>query len=167
MRDPSVEDQFDFIVCCYHTLQYMLTEEDIIRVFNAVRLLLQLCGMFAFDIYQPSIPQTDHLIRSTIDAEGRSLELREDASYDFASRVLQLDWRLLHKQSRGSVILARMRQYVGQYTAADVNRLLKRAGLTVLARFGDVDRSPFTARSKEQIVMCERRTEAGRNSFKA
>ena len=51
MRDPSVEDQFDFIVCCYHTLQYMLTEEDIIRVFNAVRLLLQPCGMFAFDIF--------------------------------------------------------------------------------------------------------------------
>jgi SAM-dependent methyltransferase len=171
MREPSVEGQFDLVVCCYHTLQYILTEEDIIRVFNAVRLLLQPWGMFAFDIYQPnfdylSIPRTDHLVRSTIDAEGRSLELREDASYDSASRVLQLDWRLLRKQSCGSVILVRMRQYVGQYTAADVDRLLKRAGLTALARFGDVDRSPYTARSKEQVVICGCRSEGGRNSLK-
>jgi SAM-dependent methyltransferase len=74
MREPSVEGQFDLVVCCYHTLQYILTEEDIIRVFNAVRLLLQPWGMFAFDIYQPnfdylSIPRTDHLVRSTIDSD--------------------------------------------------------------------------------------------------
>jgi hypothetical protein len=81
--------------------------------------------------------------------------------------VLRVDWRLLHKQSRGSVILARTRQYAGQYTAADVDRLLKRAGLTVLAQFGDVERSRFTARSKEQVVICGRRSEAVRNSFKA
>ena len=68
MREPSVEGRFDLVVCCYHTLQYMLTEEDMIRVFNSVRLLLRPCGVFAFDIYQPnfdylSIPRTDHLIR--------------------------------------------------------------------------------------------------------
>jgi Methylase involved in ubiquinone/menaquinone biosynthesis len=165
MREPPVEGRFDLVVCCYHTLQYMLNEEDMICVFNAVQSLLQPRGVFAFDIYQPNfdylnIPRTDDLIRSTVDAEGRTLELREDTSYDHASRVLRIDCRLLHKQLRGSVILTRMRQYARQYTAADVDRLLKRAGLTALARFGDVERSPFTAQSKDQVVICGRCSEA-------
>jgi hypothetical protein len=121
--------------------------------------------LYPFDAIVARRCYTQHFSRC-VDAEGRSLELREDASYDSASRVLQLDWRLLRKQSCGSVILVRMRQYVGQYTAADVDRLLKRAGLTALARFGDVDRSPYTARSKEQVVICGCRSEGGRNSLK-
>jgi trans-aconitate methyltransferase len=162
MRDPPITGRFDLVVCYYNTLQYLVTEQDVGQTFNAVRSMLTPRGLFAFDIYQPNFeylkkPRTDQLIRSTVDTEGRALELREDACYDPALRVLRLDWRLLCQEPQGSVILACARQYVGQYTAADIDRLLKEAGLKMLARFGDLDRSHFTPRSKRQVIVCGRR----------
>jgi ubiquinone/menaquinone biosynthesis C-methylase UbiE len=166
MRDPRIDGKLDIMICCYNTLQHMLSDEDIGRVFNVVRSLLQPDGVFAFDIYQPNFdylktPLTDHLARSTTDGQGRVLELRDDTYYDSASRVLRADWRLVQKHPTGSAILSRGRQYLRQYTAAEVDRLLQRAGLTVAARFGDLDRSPFTAESKKQVVVCRHRGEGG------
>ena len=162
MRKPPVAGRFDLIVCYYNTLQYILTEHDLARVFDSLRSILAPRGVLAFDIYQPSFEylkkrRTDQLIRSTVDAEGRTLELREDACYDYASRVLRLDWRLLHHNPEGPIVLARARQYVGQYTADVIDRLLKKAGLKLLGRFGRLDRSPFTPKSKRQVVVCGRR----------
>jgi len=164
MRNPPVSGQFDLVICCYHTLQHMLSDDDIARVFAIAGSLLQSAGVFAFDIYQPNfdylnIPLNDHLVLSTMDAKGRTLELREDTCYDLASRMLRVDWRLVHKQPSGSVIVTCARQYLRQYTAVDMDRLLKEAGLAVLARFGDVDRSPFTPQSKKQVVVCGHRGE--------
>jgi SAM-dependent methyltransferase len=159
MRDPPLEGRFDLIVCCYYTLQYMLTDEDVSGVFNSARSLLQPYGVFAFDIYQPNFdylkdPRTNQTIRSSVDAEGRILELREDARYDGAARVLRLDWRLIRQEPQGPTVVARARQYVAQYTAGDIDRLLRGAGLRMLARFGDMDRSSFTPLSKRQVVVC-------------
>lgn len=157
LSDPPGEDCFDFIFCAFSTLQFMLSDEDLLRAFKNARLRLMPDGRFAFDLYQPNFPylrvsRTDSLARS-IEYQGRQLEIREDARYEEESRILQLDWRL-RDAADPATILAATSFRIRQYPAAEVLRLLAAAGLRVLSRHGDLGQAPFNAQSKKQMLVC-------------
>lgn len=157
MREPPVEGRFDLVFCCYHSLQFMLADADLLRVFDAARSRVEPDGRFAFDLYQPNLPylrvaRRDTLARRVMDG-GRELQIREDARYDEASRVLELDWRLVAANAPDEV-LAATRFRIRQYFAADIERLLAQAGWRILGRFGDLDRRAFDAGSKKQVLVC-------------
>jgi hypothetical protein len=50
--------------------------------------------------------------------------------------------------------LTSSRFHLRQIFAADISRLLVAANLTVLERYGDLDRSPLTKESKRQVLVC-------------
>jgi SAM-dependent methyltransferase len=159
MRRPPVSGTFDLIFCCFNTLQWCITDADLLEVFRWVRMHLNAGGTFAFDIYQPnveylSVPKRNRLVRSMLDAEGRTLEIREDADYDSASKVYTLHWRLQEANSPESEPLARMHCPLRHFFADDVERLLSQAGLAIHDRFGGLDRSTFSTSSKKQVVVC-------------
>ena len=157
MRAPPVEGRFDLVFCCYHSLQFMLEDEDLAQVFRAARARVEPDGRFAFDLYQPNLPylriaRRDTLARSVLDG-GRELQIREDARFDEATRVLDLEWRLVAADAPGEV-LAQTHFRIRQYFAEDIERLLGQTGWRILERYGDLDRSPFDARSKKQVLVC-------------
>jgi SAM-dependent methyltransferase len=158
LRSPPLTGLYDFVVCCNNTLQLLLSEQDLVATFRAVRQLLAPEGVFAFDIYQPNLAylsraQTDRLVACVIDAQGRPLEVRENFVYDANSRILTVDRRLLPKANR-AVSLTTIHYKLRQYFPADIDRLLRSAGLAVTERYGDFDRSAATQASKKQIVVC-------------
>ena len=51
-------------------------------------------------------------------------------------------------------ILASTTFRIRQYPAAEVLRLLDCAGLRVLERHGDLQRTAFSAESKKQVLLC-------------
>lgn len=158
MRRPPVSGKFDLIVCCYNTLHECQTDDDVLHMFGSARTLLADHGTFAFDLYQPNVeylkaPQQNRLVRRVRGHLGKELELREDAFYDAASRVYTLNWRIEESGVQKAPV-ARLCYRYRQYYAADVERLLASAGLAILERFGDLDRSPFTPESKKQVVVC-------------
>jgi SAM-dependent methyltransferase len=158
MRSPPVEGPFDLVICCYNTLQLLRTDDDLAQAFRAVRRLLGADGVFAFDIYQPNLDwlsggKTDIVARAVTDERGRRLEVREDDHYDPASRILTTDWRLV-EVGTGDQPLARSRFELRQFFRSDVDRLLGSADLAVNERYGDLDRSAFTADSKRQVLVC-------------
>jgi ubiquinone/menaquinone biosynthesis C-methylase UbiE len=159
MRRPAVAGRFDLIVCCFNGLQALLTDRDLEVTLRSVRSLLSDGGLFAFDIYQPnhsylSQPYTDRLAKTGQDSGGRWLEVREDARYDVTTRVLTINWRLMERDGRGRQPLAQMRYGLRQYERDEIDRAIAMAGLVVLQRYGDYDRSPFTPVSKKQILIC-------------
>jgi SAM-dependent methyltransferase len=159
MRSPLVEGAFDLVICCYNTLQLLRTDDDLTQALRAVRRLLRADGIFAFDIYQPNLEwlsrdQTNIVARAVADDQGRRLEVREDDHYDPASRILTTDWRLVEASGAGDQPLARSRFEIRQYFRHDIDRLVASADLTVTERYGDLDRSPFTADSKRQVLVC-------------
>jgi SAM-dependent methyltransferase len=159
MGSPPVEGPFDIVISCFNTLQHLLADEDLAQAFRAVRRVLSPEGTFAFDVYQPnvdyiSVPQVDRLARSVTDEDGRRLEIRESTEYDSLSRILTIDWRLCVAGEQDRPPLARTRFALRQYFAADVERLLAAASLSIRERHGDLDRSPFTDQSKKQVVVC-------------
>lgn len=158
MRSPPVEGPFDLVMCCFSTLQCLLRDADLAEAFTAARNLCGEGGTFAFDVYQPNLeylrtPRSEALARVAVDADGRRLEIRESTSYDEDARILLIDWRLVDA-GHPDVPLATMHQPVRQYFPADIERLVERAGLAIRERYGDLDRSPFTAESKKQVLVC-------------
>ena len=145
-----MEGPFDLAICCFNTLQHLLTDADLLQAFRAARESIAATGVYAFDIYQPNpawlaAEQQDRLARSITDPHGRHLEIREDMAYDAGTRVVDLNWRLVDRDTPGQPPLASTSYRLRQHFAEDVLRLLAEAGLSVLARYGDFDRSELRA----------------------
>jgi hypothetical protein len=68
--------------------------------------------------------------------------------------VLRLDWRLVQADKPEAAPLASSRHLMRQYFPNEIERLLDAAGLEILERYGDLDRSVFDAESKKQVVVC-------------
>jgi SAM-dependent methyltransferase len=156
MKEPPIRGKFELIVCCYNSLQHMLSEQDLLTLFSNVRQLLAPHGVFAFDLYEPdwghlSNKQSNRLVRSAVDDSGMRLEIREDTDFDPVSRIYSLDWRLV--EEGGREILAELQYRYRQYTSTDIDRLLGNAGLQVLERYGDFKRVPPSASTKKQVVV--------------
>jgi dTDP-4-amino-4,6-dideoxygalactose transaminase/SAM-dependent methyltransferase len=159
MRSPPVEGRFDLVICPFNTLQFLLGDDDLARALGEVRRRTADDGLFAFDVYQPSErylsnPYTDRLAGTTTDAAGRQLEIREDTLYDPASLVLTIQWRLVAREANGAEPLASTRYRMRQYSADDIAAALASQGHAIRDRFGDFDRSSFTAESKKQVIVC-------------
>jgi hypothetical protein len=85
--------------------------------------------------------------------EGRELQIREDARYDEATRLLELDWRLVASDAPDEV-LAATRFRLRQFLASEVESLLAQAGWRIEQRYGDLARAPFGGDAKKQVIVC-------------
>jgi SAM-dependent methyltransferase len=159
MRRPPLDGAFDLIIVPFNSLAYLIAREDRIACLDAVRTLLAPDGTFVFDIMQPRFDflaesaqpcpplrvDVDHsapdhgvtrFLRSYSDVyDARTQTLRSTNRYEihYASgrvdhRIGDLDWHM--------------------YFPEELELLLEGARLTVTERFGDYDRSPWTARSR-------------------
>lgn len=161
MRRPPVKTDFDVVVCCFNTVQGLLTVDELSRFFGSVARLLRPSGVFAFDIYQPDLeylamPRTDRVYRSVTDASGQCFDLREDYQYDPVSRILTMNQRLVQHGGNSENAVARVEYQYAQYFAEDLARLLTASGFFVRHCYGDFDKSHLTPASKKQVFVCER-----------
>ncbi len=156
-----VRGAFPLVICCFNTLQHLLTDDAMRQALHEIARVLHPDGRFAFDIYQPNLgylasPYQDRLARALVDAGGRHLEIREDAAYDASTRLLTLDWRLVTAADRSAPPLAETRYHMRQFFPDEIGRFLAEAGLQVVSRYGDFDRQPFGPASRKQILVCRR-----------
>lgn len=159
MRSPELEGTFDLVLCPFNALQFCSSDAELLQAFRSVRRLLPAGGIFAFDIYNPNLQylrttHRNHLAKQITNATGIALEVREDASYDEASNIYTVNWRLQEEGRDKSAPLSSLTVRYYQYTTTVVDRLLAQARLVIRERFGDLDRSPFTADSKKQVLVC-------------
>jgi ubiquinone/menaquinone biosynthesis C-methylase UbiE len=154
---PRVNGRYDLVISCFYVLHNLLTEDELAATFRAVRQLLTSQGVFAFDLYQPNLPLLSQprskLIRSVTSECGQLFEVRDDWSFDAVSRVLTVDRRLV-PAGEPDAALGNLRMRLRQYFPDDINRLLAGAGLSIVQRFGDFDRSPFTSTAGKQVLVC-------------
>jgi SAM-dependent methyltransferase len=159
IRSVPIGGTFDFIMSCYNTLQYIVTDADLLRVFDCVRALMHEETIFAFDIYQPNLDYLRsyppaHVVRSFMDKHGRALEVWESGVYDEESRILEFTWRLVEKQDSSGSSIAQVTIPMRQYSALEIDELLTKAHLAVRTMYGDYNRSLLMPPSRRQLVVC-------------
>lgn len=160
---PPVSEQYDLIVCCFHTLQVLVDEADLARCFAEVAARLAPGGRFAFDIYRPNLAwltgpwEGSSVARRFTDAKGHPFHVIErDTAYDPDTKVLSGAWTLYDSATDEALPLAPIIQRVRQYFPEDIERLLAGAGLQISERYGDLLKGPDTADSKLQVYVCTR-----------
>jgi SAM-dependent methyltransferase len=168
IRDPHVSGSFDLIICCFNTVQELVTDRDFAKMLGSVRRFLNPSGVFAFDIYQPnakflSHPPLNRVARHAWGPGGERLEVREDYAFDPTSEVLTIEWRLHPQNMPGRMVLPPWRYFYRQYSATAIERHLSAAGFEIQKRYGAFDGSPLTKSSKKQVVVCRGSGPTGRD----
>lgn len=159
LRLPPVQGGFDLVICCYNTVQSLLTDDDLAAFFCSVRSIVDPHGVFAFDIIQPDLqylskPHWDHPAFAVSDETGRFLEDHRDHCYDPNSRILAIEHRLFEAGREATGPLARVILEYRQYFTVEIDRALATAGFAVRGRCGNFDGSHLSAASEKQIFVC-------------
>jgi len=159
MRDFSLaERRFGLIFLPNTTLPHLLDTADIIRCFSAVARHLTPGGAFIFDVFNPSIEilnrkcGTRHFRRRAEHPLLGTVTLEETFDYDAASQVNRVTWYWSTPERPDFFVHPlHMRHLFPQ----ELPLLAERAGLRIVARYGDIARGPFVGDSRRQICVCE------------
>lgn len=159
MRDFHLAGRrFGLIFLPNTTLPHLLGTADIIACFQAVARHLAPGGAFIFDTFNPSIEMLArksgerHFRRRADHARLGTVTLEETFDYDAASQVNRVTWYWSTPERPDFFVHPlHMRHLYPQ----ELPLLAERAGLRIVASYGDIARSPFVGHSRRQVCVCE------------
>jgi ubiquinone/menaquinone biosynthesis C-methylase UbiE len=155
--------RFNFIYMTGHAFQQLLNDDDAVAVLRTAAHHLKAEGRFVFETRNPAAQAwlrwtPEHSTRTVQSPQHGRVSLFYEAQFydaqaDPANGIVTIGEHY-HLLDRGVRRVGRNRiRFVDQQ---HLSRLLERAGLTVIAWFGDWDRTPFSPTSKEIIAVTRR-----------
>lgn len=132
----SLAEKMDFIFSVHDTMNYLLEDDDIIRVFRCAREALAPSGVFLFDI------TTEHNINKNFHGKTSRYQIRDWAvnwgnRYDDEKKLV---YSTLEISSRGKSSTETHVQRI--YAVDEIQRLVEDGGLSVIGIFGDYTMKP-------------------------
>ncbi len=148
--------KFRLIFIPFNSLQNTYPIADLEKVLAGVRKHLAPRGVFAFDVFNPSVhfmvrgetPRKD-CYRFRLE-DGRRVRISEVCRYDAAGQVNRVQWRLRIDNGPERVQRLDMRCFF----PLEMDALLRYNGFRVVAKYGDFRRRPFTSASRKQVYVC-------------
>jgi hypothetical protein len=162
MQDPPVDGPFDVILVPFNSLAYLTAPGDRLACLRAVRELLAPGGTFAFDAVQPRYDFLDESARPCpplrVDIDHAAPQYGVTRFLRSYSDVYEATTQTLRSTNRYEIHHAsgRVEHRINDldwhiYFPAELELLLGGAGLEITARYGDYDRSPWTANSRSYL----------------
>ena len=158
MRGFDLARRFGLIVISCNSLGHLTDPADLRACLATVRRHLLPGGVLAFDVALP-----DPLLLARPEGEARRLDLgpnpasaieaEEMARYDPVNQVRISHWSVRQGDGRQQSMAPLM---LRQFFPQEIPLLLETAGLELLARYGDFERSPLTPGSLNQICLARR-----------
>ncbi len=126
MRYPSFKKKYELIYTIFDSINYLISEEDMIKFFSNIALLLEKDGMFTFDasLEQNSIENVGYLNRSGI---HDGIEYVQESIYDEKEKLHYNNFTIRYD---GNDYIEKHVQRV--YHFVDYFYLLEEAGLMVV-----------------------------------
>ena len=157
MLKVRLKKKFKLVFIPFNSIQNIYTLEEIEKVFETVRAHMGPGGRFVFDIFNPSIEYMVRMaklhkgIASFRTARGRRVVVDEICRYDSAAQVNRATW--IHHVDGGRPVAQKLDMRC--FYPLEMDALLKYNGFTVLSKFGNYSRKPFTSESMKQIFVCK------------
>jgi len=149
--------RFDLVYMTGHAFQALLTDADAVAVLRTARDHLADGGRLVFETRNPArkawLSWTPDKRRSVTTAEHGSIEEFYETTADPETGIVGLTHHYRFAAS-GKTIVGRSR--IRFIELDHLGRLLAIAKLRPISRYGDWDRSPISATSREFIVVAER-----------
>ena len=159
MRDFALGRNFSLIFVARNSLLHLLSTEDLLASFTAVRRHLAPDGIFAFDIFNPDArllarpPGQRFPVMEVSTATFGPLRVETTHDYDSATQVNRATWFVSAPDKQDAWIVPLVLRSV---FPQELPLLLSAAGLDLIARFGDHSRAPFGPGSRSQVCLCRR-----------
>lgn len=156
-RDFSLKTTFPLIFCAFNALLHLYSHEEFLKMLECVRLHLSPNGLFAFDIFQPTLAmlKSQNAVpelreRFFDERSGQVCDLMETYTYDGTTQIKACRWeyRWADGSFRHETIQIRI------YFLDELKSLLARAGFRIEHLYGDFDGTPFGPSSSKQILIC-------------
>jgi SAM-dependent methyltransferase len=150
--------RFRLIFSAFRPLQHLYTVEDQLACLASVRRHLASDALFAFDVFQPALARL---------AQTEEPEYEEDrfadgddeigrlvsVSRDIATQTQDVTIRF-ERRREGRVIGSECERFrMRWYHRYELEHLLARAGLDIVALYGDFDRRPFDRDATEMVFV--------------
>lgn len=150
----ALPGRFDLIVLSCNSLAHLLADEALDACLSRVAAHLAAGGVFAFDVVNPDLkrlrrPPAPRLRRAH--SSAGAFRVREHATYDPDNQILQARWEVEDRKLGATHELQPLR--LRQFFPDEMRDRLGRAGLELTERYGDFDRAPFRARSRNQVCV--------------
>lgn len=156
MRSFTLADKFDLVVIPYHSMMYMLTDEDRENVFTAVYHHLEKNGLFAFDFDTSPVQLEDTI--PALGLQGVHPFTNDVMVQTVQIRGLQSDLRLLNQINYFFGEKPRITvEYSVEATisAGHVEKLLRHTGFLIEGIYKDYDGSEYT-KGPECIIVARK-----------
>lgn len=158
MRDFDLGRKFALIFIARNSLLHLHTTEDLLAAFASVRRHLAPGGVFAFDIFNPSLrllarpsDQRFPVFQTKTESYG-DLSVEATTDYDAAAQVGRSRWYISAPGKPDAWVLPlELRSIFPQ----ELPLLLAAGGFHLTSRTGDLDGRPFDSASRLQVCRCQ------------
>jgi SAM-dependent methyltransferase len=157
MRDFDLGRRFNLILIARNSLLHLLSTEDLLAAFVAVKRHLEPNGIFAFDVFNPDVrilsrpsDQRFPVMEVTADGFGH-ISVEGSHDYDAAAQVNHGTWYVSASDEADKwVFPLSLRSIFPQ----ELPLLVSAGGLELVERFGDLSRETFGRGSPRQVCLC-------------
>ncbi len=164
LRTFELGRRFALVVIAMNTLQVLTGPDDQLACLRAVREHLLPDGEVAFDLVFPDLAEvagTLGLVRRTDDHDdtARGVTLEHSACYDAydpVTQTLRFHLQIDERDAVGGLRRFQRRFTVHLFMPAELSHLLARAGLEVVAAYGDFEGAPVEPGARHQVYRCRR-----------
>lgn len=163
MRNFELYGTVKAVVSICDSINYILTQEELIQVFSLVNNYLDPEGIFLFDL------NTEYKYQTLL-ADNTIAEVREDSSfiwenyYDSDTKINEYNLTLFLKEKKDLYRRYTETHYQRSYSLEEIQSALEQAGLTFLAAYDAFTREPIKETS-ERIYLIAREAGKKRNSM--
>jgi SAM-dependent methyltransferase len=161
MRDFKLHRQFNLIIVARNSLLHLLTTDDLLAALACIRRHLAPDGVFAFDIFNPSVrllarPTGQRFpTMETSTASFGLLRVEGTSDYDSATQVNHGTWYVSTPDRKDAWTFPLVLRSI---FPQELPLLLSAPGLALVRRFGELSRAPLGPGSRIQACLCRRQS---------
>jgi SAM-dependent methyltransferase len=158
MRNFEFVRRFGLIFIARNSLLHLLSVQDLVATFAAVRRNLAPGGVFAFDVFTPDVKLLareagQRFPVMTVDtAAFGKLVVEGSQHYDAAEQVVRARWYISAADQPDKWVVPIVVRVI---FPQELPLLIEAGGLRLVDRFGDLSKQPFGPVSKHQVCFCD------------
>lgn len=153
MQKFEYNNKFDIIVCLFDSLNYIMSDSGIIKVFKNISKHLKHGGIFIFDINSPEAYQNNIFSHSRhINKKNLNIYYKWDGHYDVRNKIYTI-YQKYRKNSLGEEISFKEIHFQRAYEKKEILNYLKKADLEILKIYEAFTLDPINKSSERYTYL--------------
>ena len=157
IRTLDLPEKYDLIFIPFNSIHHLYKNDDLFKVFNAVKNHLKEGGLFLFDCFNPNIQfmingeKGQKEITEYTTNDGRKVLIKEIMRYENKTQINRIEWHYYINGEFDSIQNLDMRMFFPQ----ELDSYLEWNGFNIINKFGSFEEETFSDNSEKQIFVCK------------